>query len=74
MILFRMSADTALKFYKQCMDEKVEDELSRIRIIMNMVQNNNISISHTNKTKEQVLKDLQLHYKKILSIEPKKKK
>lgn len=71
MLMFHMDVKTALKFYEQCIKEGVKDEKGRIEILIRMTKDNQIAISKTNRTKEQVIKDLQLHYKSLLSIEPK---
>jgi len=69
MYIFQMSAETALTFYERCDEREAHTEEQRVKIITEMVEEGyNISISKTNRTKDQYVKDLAKEFK-VMSID-----
>lgn len=74
-MLFLTNADFLLKFYERCAKDGIETEEERVVLLTQMAIENEgqCSISQTNRTKEQVVKDLSKNYGKVLCVDPDKK-
>lgn len=73
--LFYTNADFLLKFYERCIVEGIESEEAKLELLAEMAVDNpgQCSISSTERSKEQVIKDMTKTYGKVLYIDPNKK-
>lgn len=67
-IAWTMSVDTALEFYKRCIERKAETEQEKVAILTELAQEGRMkSVVATNKTQEEFINDKSRHFK-ILHI------
>lgn len=57
-------ADTWMEFFKRCMDRKAETEEERVKILIELAQEGRMkSVTATNKTKEEYIRDKAKHFR-----------
>lgn len=67
-IAWTMTSDTAMEFFKRCMERKAETESERAAILEELAKEGRMSnVSMSNKTKEEYIKDKAKHFK-ILKV------
>jgi signal recognition particle GTPase len=60
MIVWRMTADTAMKFYERCVERNAQTEEERVQILKEL-KDEMLSVSVTKRTTEQLIEDLKQH-------------
>jgi len=69
MILWNMDVDTAIEFYKRCMERNAETEEERVEILTELAEEGRINcVSQTNRTPEQVAEDMSKNYGNTLFL------
>jgi hypothetical protein len=72
--VFVMTVDTAIEFYERCINQKAETEEERQKILLELSQEGKMDRAYlTNRSKDQVIKDLAREHK-VLHIKNKEKK
>lgn len=67
-IAWTMTSDTAMEFFKRCMERKAETEPERAVILEELAKEGRMTnVSMSNKTKEEYIQDKAKHYK-ILKV------
>lgn len=70
-IAWTMSVDTALEFYKRCMERNATTEKEKVEILTELAQEGRMqSVTATDKTKDEYIADKAKHFK-VLKIEKK---
>ena len=69
-----MDIDTAIEFYKRCIDQKAETEEDKQKILIELSKEGKMDRAYlTNRSKDKVIKDLMKEHK-VLHIKNKEKK
>mgnify|MGYP001229591325 CR=1 FL=1 len=69
-----MTADVAIEFYQRCIDRKVETEEERQKILIELSKEGKMDRAYlTNRSKDQVIKDLAREHK-VLHVKYKKER
>lgn len=67
-LAWTMTAETAMEFFKRCMDRKAETEQERGKILEELAKEGRMtSVVATKKTKEEYIKEKSKHYR-ILKV------
>jgi len=63
-IAWTMSVDTAMEFWKRCIERKADTEKERIKILAELAEEGRMqNVVATNKTKEEYIQDKAKHFK-----------
>lgn len=74
MLMFDLSVENAQEFFERCMKREANTLEERLEILREMAEEGKIKrIMATDRTPDQVAKDLSKHYDNVLIIKPKKK-
>ncbi len=62
-IAWTMSVETAMEFYRRCMEQNAETEEQEVRILMDLAGEGRMtSVVATNKTQEEYIQDKAKHF------------
>jgi len=68
-LMFQGNADFFMRFFERCQKENLNTEKERADLLVVMAkETGECSISHTERSKEEITKDLAKHYGHILKV------
>jgi len=73
-LMFEMTVDTALEFYERCLKQKAETLEEKTQILIDLAKEGKMkSVMSTDRSMDQVAKDMSKNFGNVLVVKGKKK-